>query len=84
MRSGSELLSTMAIDGDAEFGGFCDRDVFLDRVDDKDDVRQAAHILDAAQSAFQFIAVAREFSSSFLVSLPALGLPAFRRARASA
>ena len=53
-------------DGDAELGRLLDRQLLLVGVDDEQDVRQAAHILDAAQRALELLAVARDVEHLFL------------------
>ena len=45
-------------DRDAQRIGLCDRDRFLVGVDHEQDVGQAAHLLDAAERAFELVAVA--------------------------
>ena len=65
--AGSELLSRMATTGMSQLVRFLDRELLLVRVDDEQDVRQAAHLLDAAQRAFELLRSRVMSSTSFLV-----------------
>ena len=47
-------------DGDAQFDGFLPRDVFLVRIDDEHEVRQAAHFADTAERALELVSLARQ------------------------
>ena len=51
MPSGSQLVSTIGDDRDAEALGLLDRELLLVGVDDEDQVGRAAHVLDAAERA---------------------------------
>ncbi len=53
-------------DGDVELVGLGDRDRLLVGVDDEDDVGNPAHVLDAAQGAFQLVTLAREVEELLL------------------
>ncbi len=53
-------------DGDLQFVGFGDGDQFLVGVDDEQDIRQSAHLLDAAEGALQFVALAGQSKGLFL------------------
>ena len=74
-RKGNAVRIGIAVDnGDdryAKLAGFSDGNIFLDRVDDKDDIRQAAHILDAAESALKLVALARKLQQFLLRELAA-------------
>ena len=53
-------------DRDAEHVGFLDRQLFLVGIDDEHDVRQAAHVADAAQRLLELVALAGQLEDFLL------------------
>ena len=60
MPSGDEFEIEDRDDRDAQLVGLLHRDRLLVGVDHEQDVGQAAHLLDAAERAFELVAVARQ------------------------
>src|SRR5215469_2031923 len=56
-----------ADDGDVELAGLADRDLLVAHVDDKQGVRQAVHLLDAAQALLQLLHLATQ-ADDFLLA----------------
>src|SRR5690606_20743662 len=53
-------------DRDTQLAGFLNRDLFLVGVDHKDEIRQAAHILDTANGALKLVALAGQVQDFLL------------------
>ena len=64
MPSGSQLVSTIGDDRNAELLGLGDGDLLLVGVDHEQQVGQPAHLLDAAQRRVERVAVARELQAA--------------------
>ena len=82
--SGSQLVSVMAMIGNAELARFADRDLLLVRIDDEDRVGQRAHALQAAQVLLEALALFLEARDFLLGELHvgAVVLHALERAKA--